>query len=203
MFTAAYPISYLFIALAGPFTLISSYHLANTFPRHSGLIMSMLTGAFDSSSAVFLLYRLIYQHTNGAIGFREWFLGYLIVPALMVFVQLTFMPARSYKNVAELTSQVQVEAELISEEDFLEHDPTLDTRAVRNRKHHRESLVSDIEDLIGGREMAVKRELKREESGVWGAMHGKSVKAQIFSWWFWGIAVFTIIQMVHLSLALP
>ena len=33
-------------------------------PSHSGLILSMLTGAFDSSSAIFLLYSIIY-HSSG------------------------------------------------------------------------------------------------------------------------------------------
>ena len=52
---------YLFLALGGPFIFISSFQLSNTFPEHSGLILALLTGAFDSSSAIFLLYRLLYS----------------------------------------------------------------------------------------------------------------------------------------------
>ncbi|KXN81030.1 Protein FMP42 [Leucoagaricus sp. SymC.cos] len=44
-------------------------NLANTFPRHSGLILSFITGAFDSSPAIFLVYRLLYQSSFGPILF--------------------------------------------------------------------------------------------------------------------------------------
>ncbi|KAG9531755.1 MFS general substrate transporter, partial [Aureobasidium melanogenum] len=54
---------YFFLALGGPFIFISSFQLSNTFPKHSGTILALLTGAFDTSSAVFLVYRLIFQAT--------------------------------------------------------------------------------------------------------------------------------------------
>ncbi|KAI7346871.1 MFS general substrate transporter, partial [Hortaea werneckii] len=47
----AYVVGYLFLALGGPFVFISSFQLSNTFPQHSGLILALLTGAFDTSSA--------------------------------------------------------------------------------------------------------------------------------------------------------
>ena len=61
-----YILGYTLIALGGPFIFISSFQLSNTFPNHSGFILSLLTGAFDSSSAVFLLYRMIYEQSGGS-----------------------------------------------------------------------------------------------------------------------------------------
>lgn len=69
----AYPIAYFLLAIGGPFIFIPSFHLSNAFPTHSGLVLSMLTGAFDSSSAIFLLYRIVYEKTSGRVGLQEWF----------------------------------------------------------------------------------------------------------------------------------
>ena len=55
-----YTPAYFFLALGGPFVFISSFQLSNTFPQRSGLILALLTGAFDSSSALFLVFRLLY-----------------------------------------------------------------------------------------------------------------------------------------------
>ncbi|ENH71857.1 Protein FMP42 [Fusarium oxysporum f. sp. cubense race 1] len=96
---------YLFLALGGPFTYISSFQLSNAFPRHSGLILALLTGAFDSSSALFLVYRLIYNATEGSFTLRKFFLVYLIVPAVIFVSQIVVMPGQSYKTVGELVDQ--------------------------------------------------------------------------------------------------
>lgn len=45
-----------------PFVFISCFQLANSFPQRSGTILALLTGSFDSSSALFLIYRLLYQN---------------------------------------------------------------------------------------------------------------------------------------------
>jgi MFS family permease len=69
-----YVLGYFLLALGGPFVFISSFQLSNTFPNHSGLILSMLTGAFDSSSAVFLFYRIIYDWSGGSFWPKKFFL---------------------------------------------------------------------------------------------------------------------------------
>lgn len=156
----------------------------------------MLTGAFDSSSAVFLLYRIVYEKTNGRIGLHEWFLGYLIVPAFIFVVQLFLMPARSYKTIVELVRQAEVEEELLEEDS----DYEIDDDEIHVRREHREAVIGEIDHLLGGKnaleESERKREKRHESSGVWGAMHGRPAIQQIRSWWFVLIAMFTIIQMV-------
>lgn len=187
------------MAVGGPFIFIPSFHLANAFPHRSGLILSMLTGAFDSSSAIFLLYRMLYERLGG-ISLKEWFLGYLIVPVFILLVQLFVMPNSSYKTASELVDQVHTTQDIANwESDYLRDHESAE---IESRLESRNRLITKIDRELGGHD-GIKRsrlvEEKRETAGVWGVMHGKSVTTQLGSFWFWGIAGFTIIQMVCYS----
>ncbi|KXN85378.1 Protein FMP42 [Leucoagaricus sp. SymC.cos] len=171
-----YPASYLFLATAGPFIFIPSMNLANTFPRHSGLILSLITGAFDSSPAIFLVYRLLYQSSFGPISLRSWFVAYLVVPVFIFFAQLFVMPSESY-TIASVES-----VDRVMNQDERVRSP---------------SSVSEAETLLG--ESPLADEVEERNKGVYGAMHGRDVKDQLRSFWFWGIAGFTIIQMLRIN----
>jgi len=70
------------------------------------------------------------------------------------------------------------------------------------RRQHRQSVVSEITDLIGsksGGKHLKKEEQKNKISGVWGAMHGKTIPQQILSPWFVLITLFTVIQMTRIN----
>jgi multisubunit Na+/H+ antiporter MnhC subunit len=188
---------YLFLALGGPFVFISSFQLSNTFPKHSGLILALLTGAFDSSSAIFLIYRIIYQWSNGSFWPKKFFLGYLIVPVLILLVQIFLMPKASYKTVGELVKQVE-EADDVYDDQIDENSALLRDE----RRQHRQSIVSEITDLLGSKSGVThlkKEEKKNKISGVWGVMHGKTVRQQITSSWFILITLFTVIQMTRIN----
>lgn len=180
--------SYLFLGLAGPFIYISSMNLANGFPRRSGLILSLLTGAFDSSPAVFLVYRLLYQSTLGPISLRTWFCAYLIVPLFVFLVQLFIMPAQSYKPISDLKSQMEVTSPTIYGE---EHAGYIG----RGEFGDRTDMIGEADPLLGS--PSRHPEVESRNHGITGSMHAKDVKSQICSFWFWGIAGFTIIQMVR------
>jgi len=188
---------YLFLALGGPFVFISSFQLSNTFPAHSGLILALLTGAFDTSSAIFLLYRILYQESDGAIKPKTFFLSYLIVPALILVVQIFLMPATSYETVGELLHHVE------DHDDIADDQMDEQTALLREeRRQHRASVVDEITDLLGSKkgQKQVKAEAhKQEVSGVWGVLHGKEVKHQILSPWFILITLFTVIQMTRIN----
>ncbi|KAE8444602.1 hypothetical protein EG329_014433 [Mollisiaceae sp. DMI_Dod_QoI] len=189
---------YLFLALGGPFVFISSFQLSNTFPKHSGLILALLTGAFDSSSAVFLVYRMLYQWSNRSFTPHKFFLIYLIVPVFILLIQIFIMPKASYKTVGELVKQVEDSAEDVYDDQMDEHTALLRDE----RRQHRQSIVSDITDLLGSKSGAKhfkKEEQKNSISGVWGAMHGKTVRQQIASPWFVLITLFTVIQMTRIN----
>jgi len=184
-----YIAGYLLLALGGPFVFISSFQLSNTFPRYSGLILALLTGAFDTSSAVFLVYRLIYETSDRSFVPKKFFLIYLIIPAFILVVQLAIMPSQSYKTVGELVKQVE-DAEDESD-DHPQHD-----------RARRESVISEVTNLLGskdGEEQIKKQKDKQIRSGVYGAMHGESVQRQILSAWWILITLFTILQMLRIN----
>lgn len=201
---------YFFLALGGPFVFISSFQLSNTFPRHSGLILALLTGAFDSSSAIFLFYRLIYNASNRTFTPRKFFLAYLIVPILIAAVQLTVMPKNSYKTVGELVTHAEnPDHDIHPETDDRYADDEARLESIRqHRRARREEIVDEVTSLLGrkggeggeeGDAQSRAEERKRNISGVWGAMHGRSAIRQIRSPWFILITLFTVIQMTRIN----
>lgn len=171
---------YLFLALGGPFIFISSFQLSNTFPQNSGLILALLTGAFDTSSAVFLLYRLFYTASNQTFTPKRFFLIYLIVPVLIAISQLTIMPYTGYKTVGELVKSQG-------------RDSTQDSEAISD---------TETTSLLATKDASVrveKEEAAASASGVWGALHGHSAYQQILTPWFVLIALFTMLQMARIN----
>ena len=192
---------YLFLALGGPFVFISSFHLSNTFPQHSGLILALLTGAFDSSSAIFLFYRLIYTASNGSFTPRKFFLVYLVVPIFILIVQIFIMPVNSYKTAGEIVTHAENNpADYQSGSYGTGDDGHVNESNGRSRKH-RESVVSEMTSLLGksGTKQQKEEEKKKRISGVWGVLHGRSALEQIMTPWFWLIALFTVIQMTRIN----
>jgi hypothetical protein len=187
-------LGYLFLALGGPFTYISSFQLSNAFPRNSGLILALLTGAFDASSALFLLYRVIYQTSEGAFSRRRFFLFYLLVPAAIVVLQFTLMPSQSYKTVGELVEEIEQPLHATAEAgpyDQVDEETALLQEEVR---HHRAEVIEGIQNVLGSAkadEQTEHEEYVNKVSGVWGVMHGRSAWEQIKSPWFILICLFT------------
>lgn len=200
---------YLALALGGPFTFISSFQLSNAFPRHSGLILALLTGAFDASSALFLIYRLIYDATEGSFNHRSFFTAYLAVPVVIFILQFVVMPSQSYKTVGELVDLAD-EADAVNQalpdsqpyDDQVDETTALLREERREQRQHREAVITDIESLLGsvtGDQMVEAEERKNVASGVWGVMHENTVVEQITSPWFILICAFTIIQMTRIN----
>jgi len=110
-----YILGYLLLALGGPCIFISTFQLSNAFPINSGLVLSCLTGAFDSSSAVWLGYRLLYQSTansespigKGQISLTLFFACYCVVPVIIAILQFTIMPKHSYKSMGEIVREIE------------------------------------------------------------------------------------------------
>ncbi|ELQ43271.1 hypothetical protein OOU_Y34scaffold00162g40 [Pyricularia oryzae Y34] len=169
---------YLLTALGGPFIYISSFQLSNAFPKHSGLILALLTGAFDASSALYLIYRLIYQATSGGFGLKSFFLVYLTVPALIAVLQLTLLPKQSYKTVGEMIEDIEEPGR------HREADDQIDEETALLREEERHQIEDQVEELLGTRKVdkQVQREIKKNErSGVWGVMHTATIKEQLMS----------------------
>ncbi|KAI9372115.1 major facilitator superfamily domain-containing protein [Aspergillus egyptiacus] len=224
----AYIPGYLLLALGGPFIFISSFQLSNTFPARSGLILSALTGAFDASSALFLIFRIINEKTNGSFSSQKFFSVYLVIPALIFAAQVLLMPKTSYKTAGELVQEA--EDHIAAEANDRVDDGILDRdegeRQRNDRRMHRQHVVSKIQDLLtddenasavadlglalnDGQETNWPNEAsaqkkpssknKHTTGGVWGAMHGYSAIQQIRSPWFVLIAFFTVLQMLRIN----
>ena len=194
---------YLFLALGGPFIFISSFQLSNCFPRHSGLILALLTGAFDTSSAVFLVYRLIYEHTDRAFKPENFFTIYLIVPVFILIMQFVVMPKESYKTVGELVKEAESPAydTLPADSDRLD-STTRQNILDEQRRERRDSVLAEIEPLLAPKDadkQAKDEEHKKHVSGVWGALHGRSALQQIRTPWFILITLFTVVQMTRIN----
>lgn len=192
---------YLFLALGGPFTYISSFQLSNAFPRNSGLVLALLTGAFDASSALFLVYRLVFEASDGSFGHRKFFLAYLVVPAAIVALQLLVLPAHSYKTIGELIVEVEEPRPSQPPAAYDQVDEHTALLQEEQRERH-ESVVAGLEELLGSAKadrQAAREERKNEVSGVWGVMHGAGVVEQLRSPWFVLICLFTVIQMTRIN----
>ncbi|KAI1864314.1 hypothetical protein JX265_008685 [Neoarthrinium moseri] len=202
-------VGYLFLALGGPFIYISSFQLSNAFPRSSGLILALLTGAFDASSALFLIYRLIFEHTEGAFGHEKFFLAYLVVPVIIIIVQFTILPAQSYKTVGEMIEDIEGHEQTPFAANGDPTDDQIDEETALLREEQREqqrqqhsTAVREIEELLGSTkadEQVHREETKNEISGVWGVMHNNTIREQIMSFWFWFICLFTVVQMTRIN----
>ena len=186
---------YFFLALGGPFVFISSFQLSNTFPQNSGLILALLTGAFDSSSALFLLFRLLYEHTGGKLNTQRLFLVYLVVPVFILTVQIFIMPRDSYKTVSEVVKDAEDEVNAPTPPEVPEEDRSA-------HRERRQSTIAEVEMLLDkstNTKRQKREEKKNSKSGVWGALHGHTAWEQIKSPWFVLITLFTVVQMTRIN----
>ncbi|KAL2824802.1 major facilitator superfamily domain-containing protein [Aspergillus cavernicola] len=220
---------YLLLALGGPFIFISSFQLSNTFPTRSGLILSSLTGAFDASSALFLIFRVINGRTSGSFTSQKFFSIYLVIPVLILAAQLWIMPNKSYKTAGELVQEAEdhIAAEASDRVDDHIIDRDEGERQRNDRRMHRQHVVNKIQDLLTDvddnastvtslgltlsddqytsepnrthAQPEPSTPNKHTTGGVWGAMHGYSAFQQISSPWFVLIAFFTVLQMLRIN----
>ena len=202
----AYMAGQFFLALGGTFVFVPSFHLSNAFPKLQGLVLALITGAFDASAAVFLVFRLLYDSTFGSFGVREFFLIYLVIPIFILATQIWIMPAQSYETKIEL-AQAEVEAkdpkfDVHDSDDELEDDGEI--WRVRSLRHdERTKIAAEIKDLLGSKKERRLEEKKqdeiREASGVWGALHGLPAWTQMRTPWFIFICLLTVVQMARMN----
>ncbi|EFQ99776.1 FMP42 [Nannizzia gypsea CBS 118893] len=196
---------YTLMAMGGVAVFISSFHLSNSFPKHSGIILSILTGAFDLSSALFLLFRRVHG-ANASLKFL--FLLYLTIPGLILISQVFLMPSRPYSTVGELIAHAQ---EILAEE--MEHDRAnvisgFEPGQQPSRYRH---TVEKIKGLLEEEDYdhiknvwkfpSVKVLGQRQNTGnhLWGILHTLPASEQIGSWWFILLAAFAMGQFLRIN----
>lgn len=213
----AYIPGYLFIACGSPFVFISCFHLSNAFPRHSGLILSTITGAFDCSSVVFMIFRLLY--TSGIFSMQGLFILYLILPIFILVTEILFMPKASYKTFGELFQQ-QAESSPATRNSN-DTDPNIPDSEEQEIAHgsrsgkYNHAIVTSHQTMIKGKPSGRSTDQDdtetqpflpsnqepdiRTSNSVRGAMHGTSAIEQVRSPWFILITIFTMLQMLRLN----
>lgn len=202
----------LLLGLGGTFLFVSSYQLANAFPRHAGIVVALVTGAFDASAAVFLFYRLAYEH------FPSWwlvqptyfFLGFaLVVPALVLAAEATLMPSASYHTRRAYQAAIAHAQDASrdthdSDEEVYAHKPPEALRRARQRRaSRREAELEAIETVTGDadarRADRVEARARQAASGVDGILQGLPVARQMATPWFWLVLALTVLQMTRMN----
>lgn len=194
-----YLIGYASMALGGPFAFISSFQLSNSFPKRSGTILALLTGAFDASSAVFLFYRIFYNKTGGGFTLELFFKLYLIVPVFITLAQIFIMEKDSYKTPPDniLCNNDEPEQEVVNENAPLLSHGGVETPAPNASLSRRRDSIGDALKQPYAEEG--EDSLVKHSGGVFGILHGYSAHYQIRTPWFYLMCLFATIQMLRLN----
>ncbi|KAK8078716.1 hypothetical protein PG994_002523 [Apiospora phragmitis] len=200
-----YLVGNVFLALGGTFLFVPSYQLANAFPKYSGLIVAIITGAFDASAAIFLFYRLAWEASGGAFEPSQFFFAYLVVPFGVLVGEYTLMPAGPYHSAPQLEHKLEKAQDPMrdvheSDEDMSDNE----LYRVRSlRADRRRAKLDRIEQVFGDREEREERAQQVEErhaaSGIWGVLHGLPAHRQMLTPWFVLILLLTVLQMLRMN----
>ncbi|CAM1504559.1 Fc.00g021500.m01.CDS01 [Cosmosporella sp. VM-42] len=201
-----YLLGNILMGLGGTFLFVPSFQLANAFPKYSGLVVALITGAFDASAAVFLFYRMAYDASGGKFGLEKFFFGYIIVPVLIFIAEFAVMPSHAYYTTPELQEKIKKAKD--SDRDVHSSDDDISdaneiTRVRSARADRRRTKLKKIEELAGDTEVRGERvkveEERQEASGVWGVLHGVPAHRQMASPWFILVLLLTVLQMLRMN----
>ncbi|OTB13188.1 hypothetical protein K445DRAFT_25000 [Daldinia sp. EC12] len=201
-----YLVANILLSLGGTFVFVPSFQLANAFPRYSGVIVALVTGAFDGSAAIFLFYRLAWEASNRTFKPARFFFGYTIVGALLLLGEFALMPPHAYHSTPALERKIEKAQDATRDahdsDDELENPNEI--RRVRSaRTERRLSKLEQIEELVGDETVRDDRMQAEEErqaaSGVWGILHGLPAHRQMMTTWFILLLLLTILQMLRMN----
>lgn len=150
-----YLVANVLLSFGGTFIFVPSFQLASAFPKYSGTIVAMITGAFDAIAAVFLIYRLIHEATDGRFSIKNLFLGYAIVPVFFIIAEFAYMPPQSYHTTSQLEMKIgeaQDQSRNAHESDQNVRDEGELTRIRSARGDRRIAILDRIENITGDAE---------------------------------------------------
>ncbi|EGV63395.1 hypothetical protein PSN45_004325 [Yamadazyma tenuis] len=193
-----YLVGYASMALGGPFSYISQFQLSNSFPKKSGTVLALLTGAFDASSAVFLVYRIFYNRSNGVFTINKFFQCYILVPVFIAVCQVFVMEKDSYKTPPETDLCVDDVPDGLasSAAPISETDPLLNGENHPVGHHRRDSIGDALKQPYAEEGEA---NLVKYSGGIFGILHGYSAQYQLRTPWFYLMCLFATIQMLRLN----
>lgn len=192
------------LGLGGTFLFVSSYQLSNAFPRHSGLVVALVTGAFDASAAVFLFYRLAYDASGGQFTPATFFLLFgMLVPALILLAEFALMNDRAYNTRRQYQAAIAHAQDQTRDVHDSDDELPSPTKAREHRATQREARLEAIETVTGDADARYADRMQAKDrqaaSGVQGILSGRSVRAQMATPWFVLLLVLTVAQMTRMN----
>ncbi|KAL1849164.1 hypothetical protein Daus18300_013369 [Diaporthe australafricana] len=206
-----YIVGNLLLGLGGTFLFVSSYQLSHAFPRHSGLVVALVTGAFDASAAVYLFYRLAYDATDHAFKPAYFFTAFaVLIPLLILTAEFTIMPSTSYVTRGKYQAAIDRAQDPTrdvhdSDDETYANRPREELQRTRHRRAaRREAQLEAIEAVAGNEsERAADRAAARgrqQASGVQGAsVRDLPFARQVATPWFWLVLALTVLQMMRMN----
>ncbi|KAI1364954.1 amino acid transporter [Xylaria arbuscula] len=201
-----YVLGNVLLSTGGTFLFVPSFRLANAFPKYSGLIVAVITGCFDASAAVLLLYQLAWEATNGSFAPNQFFFAYTIVPVILLIGEFSLMPRDAYHTTPDLEHKIEKAHDAtrdVHDSDQEIESPTELYRVRDSRADRRLVKLGQIEGILGDADEREERAQKEEEihavSGVWGVLHGLPAHRQMMTAWFIFILLLTVIQMLKMN----
>lgn len=183
------------LALGSPAVFLAQFHLSNTFPARSGLILGALTGAFDASSLPLCFYKLAYFAIGHKPSLWTFWLSYTAVPILLIAQQLAFGPSQSYLRPAPEPTPAPPErpSPRVRRSASGTRRPSASRRMSSSFSRRSYGIPDAAEDH------EIKQLLDKRDDGITGALFGRGVAKQILSSWWLVMEVMVIIHMTRIN----
>lgn len=194
------------LSLGGTFLLLPSLQLCNAFPQHSGVILAMMTCAFDASAAVFLFYHLAWSASGGRFTPAQFFLGYLVVPLVIFVGEWTIMPGQPHDTASELEGRPEKTQEPICQVLDSDEEISGDGNLSRSRDNGADNLgvkVNHVERVEACEREQPERTQRQDNhqapTGVWEVLHSLTAWEQMMTPWFILLLLATALQMLRMN----
>ncbi|CEJ61481.1 hypothetical protein PMG11_10014 [Penicillium brasilianum] len=195
-----------FLALGGTCIFVPAFQVANAFPQYSGRNVALVTGAFDVSAAIFLIYHVAYKASCQSLTPCIFFLWFNVAPVLLVIGFIGIMPREGYG------SSVLPKKQLRHTDDHFDHiiftrnevNDIEDHYSAGNKHYLRlRARLSKFQKFLGTNKITQQRaqsaDSQKDTSQVLGALHDLPARQQMVSPWFILITLMTILQMVRMN----
>jgi hypothetical protein len=85
-------LGYCVMAIGGVWVYVPTLQLCRILPELSGLMMAVMTSAFDASAVVFYVIGLVYKQLDGAVSLHHILAAYTVVPLIGFILVTSFYP---------------------------------------------------------------------------------------------------------------
>ncbi|ORX36384.1 major facilitator superfamily domain-containing protein [Kockovaella imperatae] len=200
----SYIAGFALLGLCSPAIFLAQFHLSNTFPSRSGLILGSITGAFDASSLSICLYKVAYFRFGGKTSLRVFFLCYAVIPGLLIIQQLTFGPAVAYERpnskVGDDSLPDQPVRPTLPPPSGSARDRKFPARPPRRRASSSFSRISyDVHDAANDEDVKNILGKDGEADPIVGALFGLGAGKQVLSKWWLAMEFMVIVHMTRIN----